>query len=117
MNIFFQSQNMDLDPAMKDFMASRLYGLEKFFSEHAQLYVNVEKTRSSHNGDDLYHISLQVDDGKYRYYTDESQENVRKAFDDVYDEMFRIVRDDKKKERSLARRAGAHLKKLFRRKK
>lgn len=116
MNIFFQSQHMELDQSMKDSMTTRLHGLEKFFSEHAQIFVNVEKTRSSYNGDDLYFVSLQTDDGKYRYYTEEHEESVRKAFDNAYDEMFRVVRDDKQKARSLARKAGAQLKKLFRRK-
>lgn len=116
MNIFFQSQNLELDQTMKNSMTARLSGLEKFFSPEAQISVSVEKTRSSHNGDDLYFVSLQIEDGKYRYYTDEYEENVRKSFDNAYDEMFRIVRDDKKKSRSLARRAGAQLKKLFRRK-
>jgi|AntRauTorckE6833_2_1112554.scaffolds.fasta_scaffold64027_2 ribosome-associated translation inhibitor RaiA len=116
MNIFFQTQHIEIDQAMKDFMASRLYGLQKFISKDSQIFVNAEKTRASHNGNDLYFISLSISDAQYRYYTEEYQQNIRKTFDNAYEEMVRIVRNDKRKERNLARRAGSRIKNLFRKK-
>ena len=114
MNISFQFKNMDVDQSMQNHITDRLKGLRKFFSEQVQFFVLAEKPRSSHNGDDLYYISLNIEDGKYQYFIDEYEKDVRTAFDNLYDESFRLVRDDKKKERNIARRAGARLKKLFR---
>ena len=115
MDIFFQARNLELDHQIKDFMANRMYGLSKFFSPHVQAFVDVQKTRSSHHGEDLYYISIAIEDGKHRYFTEEYQENVRKTFDHAYGEIFRIVRDDRSKARRITRKAGASLKKLFKR--
>ena len=116
MNIFFQTRNLELDQDMRDVIANRLYGLSKFLTPDAQIFVSVEKTRASHNGDDLYYISLNVEDGAHRYFTEEYSEAVRSSLDQSYQEIFRIIRDERGKSQSLARRAGSRLKKLFRRK-
>lgn len=115
MNIFFQVRNIDIDQSSKEGMANRMYGLNKFFSPDARAFIDVEKTRASHNGHDLYYVSIHLEDGKDRYFTEDYQENVRKSFDHAYGELFRIVRDDRSKSRSIAKKAGAQLKKIFRR--
>ena len=116
MNTFFQTQHLDLDIDTQSGMVSKMEGLNRFFSPDAKAFINIEKTRASNNGDDLYYLSIQIEDGKYQYYTKEEEESVQAAFNQAYAELFRIVRDDKRKSRSLARRAGQSLKNLFRRK-
>jgi ribosome-associated translation inhibitor RaiA len=116
MNIFFQTRNMDVSQKLRDIMANRLYGLSKFLSTDAQVFVSVEKTRASQSGDDLFYVSLNIEDGSERYFTEEYADDVRNSFDQSYREIFRIIRDERGRSRNLARRAGARLKKLFRRK-
>jgi ribosomal subunit interface protein len=117
MEIFFQLHDVHITPHTKDHITSRVEGLQKFFKQTAKVYIDIKKTRSDNNGDDLFYVSLHIEEGKLRYFTEEYEENIRKAFDETYQEMFRIVRDDRSKSQSLARRAGAQLKRLLRRKK
>ncbi len=117
MNIYFQSKNIDLYQDTKNMMANRMYGLNKFFSHDTNAYIDVERTRASHNGDDLYHVSIKIDDAHNQYFAEEYKENIRKAFDHAYGDMFRMVRSHRSKSRNLARRAGARIKRIFRRQK
>lgn len=113
MNIFFQARNLALDLSSKEAMANRIYGLDKFFTIHAKCFIDVEKTRASHNGHDLYYTAIHIEDGAHRYFTEDYQDSVRKSFDHSYGEIFRIIRDDRSKSRRLARKAGSALKKIF----
>lgn len=113
MNIYFQAKNVEIQDDFKQFMAERMYGLNKFFSPHANAYVDMEKTHNSHNGNDLYYLSIKIDDPIQLYFVEEYRENLRKAFDHAYENSFRVVRNERKKTRSLARRASASLKRLF----
>lgn len=117
MHTSFQTRNLTLDLNQTSSMEERVQDLKKFFSDNAHTYIDVEKTRNRQNGDDLYHVSIQIEDGKFRYFTEAYEEDVRSAFDRSFNEMRRMVREDKSKLRDLTRRAGLQLKKLFRRKK
>ncbi len=113
MNIFFQDKNFDLHASEKEFMANRMYNLRKFFSPYAQAYIDVERTRASMTGDDLYRITIRLDDGPHRYFTEEFQRDVRTTFDHAYGDIFRMVRNERSRSRTMARRAQERLKRLF----
>jgi len=114
MDIFFQARNIELDPHLKDHMANRMYGLNKFFSPYTKSFIDVEKTRSSKNGSDLFYTSISIQDGKFQYFTEDYQDGPRKSFDHTYGEIYRTIRNDRSKSRNLARRAGSAIKRLFR---
>ncbi len=113
MQIFFQTKKINLDQQEQDFMARRIEGLDKFFSAYARCFIDIEKTRADNNGKDLYRIELQIEDGSVRYFTEEYQSNVRKAFDYAYQEVYRSVRNERAKSRTLVKRAGRVFKSLF----
>ena len=115
MNIFFQTKNLDLYQEAKDAMAHRMKGLGRFFSGEAHAYLDIEKTTSSHHGDDLYYVSIRIEEPGNQYFTDEYRAGVKEAFDHAYDEIFRMVRSDRNRTRSLARRAAARMKRMFKR--
>ena len=116
MQIFFQTKRIDLDENEKAFMVRRIEGLNKFFSPHAHVYIDVEQTRASHNGRDLYYVSLKINDGRYRYFTEEYQDSVRKAFNNAFGDMYRVVRKDRGRAQAILKSAGRRFKRLFRRK-
>lgn len=116
MNIFFQTKNVDITQNEQDFMARRIEGLEKFFSKHAHTYIDAEKTRASHNGEDLYYISIRIDDAANRYFAEEYQSNTKTAFDQAYGDLYRVIRNDRSKSRSLWKSAGRKFKDIFKRK-
>ena len=115
MNIYFQTKDVEMHPDEKNFMANRLYGLNKFFSYDTSAYVDIKRTTRHHNNaPDLYYVSIKIDDPLNQYFTEEYKDDARKAFDHAYGDMFRVVRSHRSKSRNLARRAGAHIKKIFR---
>jgi len=117
MNIYFQAKNVEIHPNIKDTMANRMYGLNKFFSWDTNAYIDIERTRQSHHGHDLYYVSIKIDDAHNQYFTEEYKENVRKAFDHAYGDMFRVVRSHRSKSRNIARKAGSKIKRIFKRQK
>ena len=117
MNIYFQTKNIDIHPNIKDTMANRMYGLNKFFSWDTNAYIDIQRTRQNQHGHDLYYVSIKIDDPLNQYFTEEYKENVRKAFDHAYGDIFRVIRSHRGKSRNLARQAGTKIKNLLKRKK
>ncbi len=116
MNIFFQTQHIEVQQSAKDTMAQKMYSIQRLLSPYAKAFVDIQKTRASHNGRDLYSVSITIEDGKHHYFAQEYHEEVKTTFDRAFADISRQVREEKSKTRSLTRRAGASLKRLFRRK-
>ncbi|MGB0925126.1 MAG: HPF/RaiA family ribosome-associated protein [Minisyncoccia bacterium] len=116
MQIFFQTKKVNITQGEQDFMARRIEGLEKFFSPHAHAYIDVEKTRASHNGHDLYYVAIKIDDAPHRYFAEEYQADTRTAFDHAYGDLYRVIRNDRSKSRSMLKSAGRKFKQIFKRK-
>lgn len=114
MNIFFQTQNIEVNQFNRDAMAQKMYSVERLLSPYAKGYIDIQKTRASHNGKDLYSVSITIEDGKHHYFAQEYHEEVKTTFDRTFADIARQVKDDKSKSRTLARKAGASLKRLFR---
>lgn len=115
MNIFFRTKDLVIPDNSKQTMVNRMNGLRKFFSWEANAYIDIEQTHQSHNGHDLYYVSIKIDDPHNQYFTEEYKESVRAAFDHAYGDMFRVVRSHRSKSRNLARKAGDKIKKIFKR--
>ncbi len=115
MQIFFQTKKISLDEAEQDFMARRIECLDKFFSKHARCFVDVEKTRADNNGKDLYEVTFNIEDGSVRYFAEEYQSSVRKAFDHAYQEIYRSIRNERGRSRAILKQAGRAFKSLFKR--
>lgn len=116
MQIFFQIKNLNINEHTKSFVANRLGGLAKFFSPQAHAYVDLEKTRASHNGRDLYYSAITIQDGPTQYFADEYKDDLRKSFDHAYSDVFRIVRNERSRSRTLFNRAGRKFKNIFKKK-
>lgn len=114
MNIYFQTKNTESHDDLKQSIAERITGLDKFFPPFTNIYIDMEKTHSSHKGNDLYYVSLNIDDRGQHYFVEEYRENLKKAFDFAYESIERIVKNDRNKSRNLTRRAASRIKKLFR---
>jgi len=117
MNIHFQYKGVTVEGEIKQFISKRIDGLEKFFSPDAKTFIDIERTRPSHKGDDLYYVSIRLEDGRFNYFTDDHRENIRKAFDHAYGELFRMVRNERSRTRALARKAGSRIRNIFTKKK
>ncbi len=116
MQIFFQTRKTEINNHDQDYIARRIEGLEKFFSPHAHAYIDLERTRNSHNGQDIYYAAIRIKDGHYKYFAEEYQSDTRKSFDHAYGDIYRIIRKDRSKSKVIMRSAGRAFKKIFRRK-
>jgi len=115
MNIYFQKKNIDIYAQDQDVMAERMCGLNKFFLYGTHVYVDLERTRASHNGRDLYYASIHISEQGKKYFAEEYRENLHKAFSYAYENILRVVRNDKSKARNIARKAGQKIKSIFKR--
>lgn len=115
MNIFFQTRKIDLLPDEEIFIARRLENLQKFFSPHVHVYVDIQQSRGGRLGSDLFYVSLKIEDGRFHYFADEYQENLRKAFDHAFGDIFRIIRNDRSRSRRLLKGARRGFKNIFKR--
>lgn len=113
MNIFFQTKKVEISSAEQDFMAHRIEGLKKFFSPQIHVYIDIEKTHGSHNGQDLFYVKIRIDDVHQRYFADEYQSDIRKAFDNTYADLYRIIRNERSRSRRLLTSAGRKFKSMF----
>lgn len=116
MQIFFRTKNLEVTEGTKSFIANRVNGLAKFFSPHAHVYADLEKTRADHNGRDLFYTAITIEDGHARYFVEEYKDELRKSFDHAYSDLFRVVRNDRSKSRQLVKRAGQKFKNIFKKK-
>lgn len=115
MNIFFQTHNIELGEHEKHIMSRRIEGLHKFFSPNAHVYIDVERTRVDQHGEDLYRVSIRIEDAQLHYYTEDFQDTIQNSFNHAYGDMFHMVRNDRSRSRTLARKAGKRIKNFFKR--
>lgn len=113
MQIFFQTKKTEVNTHDQDYMARRIDGMQKFFSPYAHVYIDLERTRASHHGDDLYHVSIKIEDGRYKYFSEEYKSNIRESFDYAYGDIYRIIRKDRSKSSTMLKSAGRAFKKIF----
>lgn len=113
MQIFFRTKKTEVNAHDQDYMARRIEGMQKFFSPHAHAYVDLERTRASHRGHDLYYVAIKIEDGHYKYFAEEYQSDIRKSFDHAYGDIYRIIRNDRSKSRTMLKSAGRAFKKVF----
>lgn len=113
MNIYFQTKNIEVHDEVKQKIANRLKGLQKFFSWDTKAYIDLKRTNTSHHGHDLYYASVRIDAPEHEYFAEEYKENIHLAFDHAYGDIFRIIRSHRSKSRNLARRARTKIKSLF----
>ena len=115
MRIFFKHKNTDIPAHLESFMANRIRGIAKFFSHDAHAYIDVEKTSTSHHGNDLFYVSIRLRDAGHEFFTEEYADDIRKAFDRAYAENYRVIRKQRSRLRDVSRKAGSRLKRIFRR--
>ena len=75
--------------------------------------IDIEKDRNQNSGDDIYHTSIRINEAHNSYFSEEYRESVLASFDYAYQDIFRIIRNDRSKSRKLSRRLGARVKRMF----
>lgn len=116
MNIQIQTINLDLTPAIKDFVESKFSTLYRVVSDQTALCnVDLERTTNHHKQGEVYKVSVRIKTAGEAYQIDTTQEDLYAAIDIAKDDIERNIVNNSKKKRSLFRRTSARFKKLIRR--
>ena len=118
MNISVKATNIELTPAISQYIDEKVGSLEKFIvsADPTTVRASVEvgkTTRHHHSGSDIFiaEINLYVDGKSFRAVSE--QRTLYAAIDDMKDEVAREVNSFKNKQRALFRRGGAAVKNLI----
>lgn len=115
MNITISALNIDLSPALKDYIEKRLSGLSKFTSGEPTVTVEIGKTTSHHRQGDIFEAKVKVITPLGKQYLATSQKSdMYEAIDDVRSEIVRELSSAKDKNATLFRRGAQKIKNIIR---
>lgn len=114
MSITITSQNIDLTAALKDYTEKRLTSLAKFTGGIPVITAEIGKTTLHHKQGEVFRASATVRTplGK-EYHAVSDQNDLYAAIDDVRSELAGMLSEGKKKQDSLWRKGGRHIKRLL----
>ena len=118
MNISIKATNIELTPAISQYIDEKVGSLEKFIlaADPTTVRANIEvgkTTRHHHSGSDIFiaEINLYIDGKTLRAVSE--QGTLYAALDDMKDEIAREITSSKNKQRALFRRGGAVVKNMI----
>lgn len=118
MNISVKATNIELTPAISQYIDEKVGSLEKFIvaADPTTVRASVEvgkTTRHHHSGSDIFlaEINLYIDGKTFRAVSE--QGTLYAALDDMKDEIAREITSSKNKQRALFRRGGAAVKNMI----
>jgi putative sigma-54 modulation protein len=120
MNITIKGTNIELTPAIRDYVEKKVGNLEKFISKHgdnALVEVEVGKTTQHHQKGDIFRaeINLSLAGNAYQFRADAETTDLYAAIDLAHDEMEVELNRFKGKRESRYRRGAKTLKNLIKR--
>lgn len=119
MKINLQGKNFELTETIKDYVLKRITDLEKLLSTietgGGEVLVNFEVGKSSkhHKSGIVFHSDCLINiDGK-KFYASSDKEDIYQAIDEIREELFREIRKNKERKRTLFKRGATSVKKML----
>ncbi len=115
MKINTKTTNIEMTPAIADYINKKLGMLEKFFRGMSEVLVNVEvgKTTRHHKSGDFFKAEIHINSNGEEYYANAETEDLYASIDKVKDEIVRELTSSRKKAKRLLRKGGVLIKKLL----
>jgi putative sigma-54 modulation protein len=120
MKINIRAKNLEITPAINDYVFKRVMSVEKFLGhlkeivDAAEFNVEIEKTTQHHKEGDYFKAEVVAHVNGHNFNVKSEKEDLYQAIDDVKDELARVLESRKEKRVGLIRRGGAKLKNLLR---
>lgn len=111
-NINIKATNMELTSSIKEYVEKRIETLTKFFSNSADLYIEVGKTSMHHKNGDYYKAEINLQTGENKFFAQSEKENLYSAVDAVKDEIANLIKRSKDKKQTLFKRGAKSVKKM-----
>lgn len=109
--INFKTTNADLEPTLTDLAERKYTSLEKFWSEDAQVFCEVEFDKvTSRNSGPIHRVEVNLTVNGKLYRAEATMESFEEAIDEVRDELDKELRRSKEKQDTLVRKGGRELK-------
>ncbi len=114
MIINIKATNMELTPAIEDYINKKLVSLEKFNKDgEISVYVEVGKTTNHHKQGELFKSEINLSlDGK-KFFTNSEKEDLYKAIDSSEEDVVRQITSKKDKNQTLFKRGATSVKKML----
>jgi putative sigma-54 modulation protein len=119
MQINLKGTNIELTPAIKDYVLKRVTNLGKLLSKmekgEKEIMINFEvgKNTNHHKAGPVFHTDCLININGEEFYASSDKEDLYAAIDDVKDSLFREVSKNKDKKRTLFHRGARSVKKML----
>ena len=119
MQINLQGKNIELTPAIKDYVLKRVTNLEKLLAKieavkgEARVHFEVEKTTNHHKSGEIFRADCSININGEDFYAGVEKEDLYAAIDAVRDDLFNKIEKNKDRKQTLFRRGAASVKKMM----
>lgn len=119
MNINLQGKNIELTPAISDYVLKRVTNLEKILKkiedEGGEIIANFEVSQATkhHKSGDIFHADCLIRIKGEEYYASADEEDLYAAVDRVKDTLFSEISRDKDRSQTLLYRGARSVKKML----
>jgi len=119
MKINFQAKNMELTPAIHDYVMKRVTNLgkllDKLETNTGEIFVDftVSKNTNHHKAGEVFQADCSVKTKRGSFFSSESKEDLYEAIDAVKENLFREISKDKDRKNTLFKRGATSVKKMM----
>ena len=119
MKINLKATNMELTPAIHDYVLKKVTNLEKVLSkieeQGGEVNVNFEvgKATNHHKSGEVFHADCLINIKGEKFYTSADEEDLYAAIDAVKESLFRDISKSKDRKQTLFKRGATSVKKMM----
>ena len=119
MKINLQGKNMELTPAIHDYVVKRVTNLEKLLStmetDKGEVLVNFEvgKSTKHHKTGIVFHSDCLININGKEFYASSDKEDLYQAIDEIKESLFNEIRKSKDRRQTLFKRGATSVKKML----
>src|SRR3989339_527401 len=119
MQINLQGKNMEITPAIHNYVVKRVTNLEKLLSSieknGGEIRVNFEvgKSTKHHKAGEVFHSDCLININGKKFYYGSDQEDLYESVDDVKERLYEEIRRNKDRKQTLFKRGAASVKKML----
>lgn len=111
-----KATNLEITPAIADYVEKKIHILEKFFRGADEVLINIEigKTTRHHKSGEFFKAEIHLTSNGEEYYAVAETEDLYASIDKVKDDIVRELTSKRKRAMRLVRKGGANLKNILR---
>ena len=116
MKINFQAKNMEITPAIHDYVMKKVTNLGKILDKIEQntgeilVYFNISKTTNHHKAGEFFHADCSIETNRGNYFSSIEEEDLYAAIDAVKENLFGEISRSKDKTHTLFHRGARKIK-------